>query len=294
MIPSNPTVDTIIEEGLAKAGEPSPSTSLTSRAESEWIEEIKNDIWQLGKKPKALHITAYGVFQRGQSRYSNPTDFSSDLSLTILDGNVRGTAQDGSTSSITFEATDASDEGSVIGKGVIVLSGTGQGSYSQITAFSTSTKIATVVPNFNTAPASGSTYMVVDAEYPVEQRPVFENDSQQNRAILKRPDRFYPIGDEDFGEFVLNYAPDKIYGARLRYYANLMRIDTDSTLMSTIFSRWRAIFVEGIRFKKLDDEDDDRAADAENRYRRKMQTIIDRETYGMDISNLVDRVTDYQ
>ena len=293
-VPSNPTLEELVEEGLAKAGETSPDASMTARAEDVWMEEIKNDIWQLGKKPKSLHITSYGVFSQGQSRYSNPSDFSSDLSLTILDGSVRGTAQAGSVSSITLAADGPTDETQVIGKGIIVLSGTGQGSYSQITAYNGSTKVATVVPNFNTAPSSDSVYMVVDKEWPVEQRPVFEYDTQQNFPVNGIADRFYPVGDEDYGEFILNKAPDKVYGARLRYYANLMKIDTSSTLMSTLYHRWREIFVEGIRFKKIDDEDDDRSQTAEERYRRKMQAIIGRETYGMDISNLVDRVTDYQ
>lgn len=294
MIPSNPTLEELVREGLKKAGESSPDSALVERAEGTWIEEIKNDIWELGKKPKTLHVTSYGVFQAGQSRYSNPTDFSSDLSLTILDGTVRGTAQAGSVSSITLAADDPSTSGSILGKGIIILANTGQGSYGQVTSYDSSTKVAQVVPNFNTAPAIGSIYMIVDTEYPVEQRPIFEYDAKRNSAVLGIADRFYPMGDEDYGEFLLNKAPDKIYGARLRYYANLMKIDTDSTLMSTIYHRWRTIFVEGIRFKKIDDEDDDRAETAENRYRSKMQSIIDRETYGMDISNLVDKVTDYQ
>lgn len=292
-VPSNPTLEELVREGLAKAGESSPDSDLLERAEEQWIEEIKNDIWELGKKPKSLHVTSYGVFQQGQSRYSNPSDFSSDLSLTILDGAVRGTAQAGSVSSVTLAASDPSDESSIIGKGIIILSGTGQGSYSQVTNYDSDTKIATVTPNFNTAPSSDSEYMIVDQEYPVEQRPVFENDRNTNSTILGLADRFYPTGDEDYGEFILNKAPDKVYGARLRYYANLMKIDTDSTLMSTLYLRWRSIWIEGIRFKKIDDEDDDRSQEAEVRYRRKMQAIISRESYGMDISNIVDQVTDY-
>lgn len=294
MIPSNPTLEELVREGLKKAGESSLDSALVERAEGTWIEEIKNDIWELGKKPKTLHVTSYGVFQAGQSRYSNPTDFSSDLSLTILDGTVRGTAQAGSVSSITLAADDPSTSGSILGKGIIILANTGQGSYGQVTSYDSSTKVAQVVPNFNTAPAAGSNYMIVEQEYPVEQRPIFEYDRNQNHPILGIANRFYPVGDEDFGEFILNKAPDKVYGARLRYYADLTRIDTDSTLMSTIYRKWRNIFVEGVRWKKIDDEDDDRADGAEGRYARKIQVIINREIYGLDISNLNDQVTDYQ
>lgn len=292
-IPSAPTLRQLVTEGLNKGGESSPSSSLISRAETYWIEEIKNDIWNLCKKPKLLHITAYGIFNQGQSKYSNPTDFSSDLSLTILDGSVRGTAQGGSSSTITLAADDASTEDSIIGKEILILSGTGAASWSQVISFSASTKVATVSPNFTTAPASGSGYMIVDREYPVSSKPVFQYDEVRKTSQKGIADEFYPIGDEDYGEFILNKAPDKVYGARLRYYANIMRIDTASTHMSTIYQRWRSIFVEGIAFKQLDDNDDEGADVAERRYRDKLFNLISRETYGMDISQLRDRVTDY-
>jgi hypothetical protein len=283
-----------VAEGLAKGGESSPTTASTNRAKTVWMEEIKNDIWHLGKKPKLLHATSYGIFPVGQSRFTNPDDFSSDLSLTILDGSNRGTAQTGSSSSITLSASDVSAEVYILGREILIISGTGQGSYSQIIAYNTTTKVATVTPEFSTAPDSTSGYMIVDTEWPVEQRPIYERDTVFQTPLTGIATKFYPIGDEDFGEFILEKAPDRVYGARLRYYANIMLIDIDSTHMSTIYQRWRQIFVEGIRFKKLDDEDDVRANDAYTRYRKVLYDLITRETYGMDISNILDRVSDYR
>lgn len=291
-VPSAPTLASIVSEGLNKGGESSPTTALTTRATNVWIEEIKNDIWNIGKKPKLLHVTAYGIFNQGQSKYSNPSDFSSDLSLTILDGNVRGTAQAGSSGSITLAADDASGS-EIVGKEIVILSGTGQASWSQITAYDDTTKLATVTPNFTTAPGSGSGYMIVDLEHPVDSRPIFQRDGLRQIPVTGIANEFYPIGDEDYGEFVLNKAPDKAYAARLRYYANIMRVDTDSQHFSTILQRWRSIFVCGIEYKQLDDNDDDKDGKAEARYNAKLQTLINRETYGIDISNLQDRVTDY-
>lgn len=292
-IPSAPTLRQLVIEGLNKGGEGDPSSSLISRAETYWVEEIKNDIWTLCKKLKLLHITAYGIFNQGQSKYSNPTDFSSDLSLTILDGSVRGTAQGGTVSTITLASDDVSTQDSIIGKEIIILSGTGTASWSQVISYDSSTKVATVSPNFTTAPASGSGYMVIDREYPVSPRPVFQKDELYQSPQKGIAAEFYPIGDEDYGEFILNKAPDKVYGARLRYYANIMRLDNSSTHMSTIYQRGRAIFVEGIAFKQLDDNDDDDAETAERRYKEKLFNLVARETYGMDISNLRDRVMDY-
>lgn len=291
-VPSAPTLAEIVAEGLNKGGESSPSTSLTTRATNVWIEEIKNDIWHLAKKPKLLQITAYGVLAKGQSKYANPTDFSSDLSLTILDGNVRGTAQSGTVTTITLESGDTSGQ-DIIGKEIMILSGIAQGSWSQIVDFNSSTKVATVSPNFDTAPTSGDTYLIIDAEYPVRQAPVFQRDSIARYPVNGIATEFYPIGDEDNGEFILNFSPDKVYGARLRYYANIMKIDSDSSHMSTIYQRWRSIFVWGIAFRQKDDNDDDGATTTESRYKEKLFELINRETYGTDISALQDRVMDY-
>lgn len=290
-IPSAPTLAAIVSEGLSKGGESSPTTALTTRATNTWIEEIKNDVWTKGKKPKLLHITAYGIFNTGQSKYSNPADYSADLSLTILDGLNRNTAQAGSVNSITLVSTDVSASTDLIGKEIVIMSGTGQASWSQITGYDSTTKIATVSPNFTTAPGAGSGYMVVDQEYPVEARPVFQRDAVRRHPVNGVATEFYPIGDEDFGEFVLNKSPDQPYAARLRYYANIMRVDTDGALFSTVLQQWRNIFTEGIAFKQLDDNDDTRKDIAENRYRAAIQAFT--KQYGLEVSSLQDRVTDY-
>lgn len=289
-IPSAPTLAEIVSEGLNKGGESSPKSALTSRATNQWINEIKNDMWAIGKKPKILHVTAYGIFNQGQSKYSNPSDFSSDLSLTILDGNVRGTATGGSAATITLAADDISST-DIIGKEIVILSGTGQASWSQIVSYNTTTKLASVTPNFTTAPASGSGYLIVDREYPVQSVPVFQRDAVPRVPYNGIADQFFPIGDEDYGEFILNKAPDKVYPARLRYYANIMRVDTDSQLFSTVLQQWRNVFTAGIEFKQLDDNDDDEATKAEARYNRYLAVLT--RAYGFEISGLQDRVTDY-
>ena len=177
-------------------------------------------------------------------------------------------------------------------KDILITSGTGQGSLSQIIDYSESTKVATVTPNFTTAPSSGSGYLIIDNEFPVEQRPVFEYDLGRI-STLQLPDKFYPMGDEDYGEFILNCPPDKNYGARLRYYASLQRLDLDSTLMSSLYARWRSIWVDGIFVKRLQDADDQRAVVENEKWIRNMKSIIQRETYGKDLSGIQDRVTDY-
>ena len=290
--PSNPSLTDIVTEGLKKAGDADPDATLITRASDLWMEEIKNIIRFESPKLATLQVTSIGVLNKGQSRYAYPTDFGSDLSIVLLDGGTSGTAQDGSSGTITLALSDNSTLGSLQGKDILITSGIGQGSLSQITNYDESTKVATVTPNFTTAPTTGSGYLVIESEYAVEQRPVFEYDSGRT-ASLSKPEKFYPMGDEDYGEFILNCPPDKSYGARLRYYASLQRLDLSGTLMSTLYARWRSILTDGIYVKRLQEMDETRYENEWPKWLRNLKSIIQRETYGKDLSYLRDRVTDY-
>lgn len=291
-IPSNPLLIDLVTEGIAQAGESNPSSSLISRASNEWVEEIKNDIWNLAKKPKLLHVTAYTVINKGQSRYAYPSDYSSDLFLTILWGSNTNSCQGGSMNTIILNSADASGQ-NIIGKEILMMSGTSQGSYSQVVSYDPSTKIAAMVPDFDTAPVSGDTYMMVDQEYPVETRPIFDWEARIKLTAPGLPQYLYPVGDDQAGYFVFNCPPDFTRGARLRYYSDLSLLDVNSTLMSVIYRKWRNIFIKGVKWKKLADEDDDTSADAKSDYQAALRILIYREIYGMDISNITDRIMDF-
>ena len=290
--PTVPTQASLISEGLAMAGESDPDSTLTTRA-GLWFEEIKNDIWRKEKKLKSLQSTCYAVLQQGQSRYSFPSSFSSEISLTIISGDITGTAQTGTTSSITLASSDQHTSSDLIGKEILITSNTGVGSYSQITAYNSSTKVATVTPNFQTAPDSTSTYMIKSAEYEMESRPI--SDFQKFKEISNGlPSYYFPLGDEDYGEFILNRPPDKMYGVRIRYYANLMTLDDSSTLYSNLLMQWRNIWIQGIKYRKLADADDSRSNDEFSKYRGELQSLITREKYGADMSFLRDSVSDFR
>lgn len=289
--PTAPTQSSLISEALAMAGESSPDSSLTTRA-GLWFEEIKNDIWTVEKKLRSLQKTCYAIVQKGQSRYSYPSSFSSDISITLLDGSRTGTAQAGSVSGITLSASETAGDLDLIGKEIIITSNTGIGSFGQIIAYSSSTKVATVTPNFQTAPDSTSTYMIIDREYDLEQKPIsdYKNSHLSYQSI---PSFYFPLGDEDYGEFLLNCPPDKLYGARIRYYCNIMTLDTDDTLYTTLLQQWRRIWLQGIIYRKLRDADDNRANDEFTKYRGELRSLINREKYGTDLSYIRDTVSDF-
>lgn len=281
--PTAPTRTTLVSEALKRAGVKSPVSALTTRAEDLWMEEIKNDILVMakGRKLKPLFTTSVSVTVNNKSRYSNPADYFSDLSLEILDGANKGTATGGAAGSITL----ASSVTGVEGYNILVTSGTGVGSMSQCTSFNTSTLVATVSPNFTTAPASGSTYTIIDTIYPLAQKPIREQ-RKQTGVEIDVPEVFYPVGDADYGEFELYPVPDNgdyVFGLRMNYYANFMTLDLAGALMATLYQRWRNIWLQGVYAKALAYELDDKRAETEMLvYRQLIADMIRHDAYGID------------
>ena len=297
-VPTSPTRTTLAEEGLRKAGYSSPSSGLITRAEDFFINEVMNDIWTLAKKPKFLHTTAILVLTEGQSRYANPTDYSSDMEMTLMFGERSGIAQDGSVDSITLAVDDSFVSTDIVGRDILIPSGTGKGSMSQCVTYNDTTKIATVSPDFTTAPVNGSGYLVISTHKHLQQTPSFEFDRiVDNETELGEPTHFMPIGSANEGEFILYPVPfttnDGLFALRLRYYANIMELDLTSTLISTIYSRLRNVFIAGVKAKQLEDDDDNRQQIAKQEYNSILQAVILREQYGMDLTNMNMVVGDY-
>ncbi|MEE8382223.1 MAG: hypothetical protein V3R78_10175 [Thermodesulfobacteriota bacterium] len=297
-VPTNPTATTLVSEAIKKAGHSSPTSGQITRAEDFFMQEIKNDIHTLAKKPKFLHTTSILVLTEGKNRYANPTDYSSDMEMTLLSGTNDGTAQDGAVGSITLAATDSFIDSGIVGKEILITANTGAGSMSQVTAYDDTTKVATVTPDFTTTPDNTSTYSIIDAYDHLEQTPSFEFDRKvRNDTLLGRPTHFMPIGSANEGEFTLYPTPytddTSVYGIRLRYYANIMELDNTGTLMTKLYSTLRNIWIAGVKAKQLEDDMDNRQFAAKQEYNSALQAVIMREQYGMDLNGLVMSVSDY-
>jgi hypothetical protein len=290
--PTAITLRDISTEGLKKAGYADPvstQSSLITRAEDSWMREMKNDIFTASKKLTSLQTRSIVTLVAGRARYDLPTDFSSIISMTLLDGSHTGTAQTGAAGSITLASaeTETSD---VNGKEIVITGGTGVNQISQIYTYNATTKIASVYPNWTTTPDSTSTYLIVDQYNELKEHPVWEYDRESYKYRKEKPVAYYPIGDSDDGEFLLVQAPDEAYAVQIRYYADLTRLDLTGTLMSTLYRRWQNIWVTGIWAKALEHQDDENAATIKDAYNKKIQELTMREGYGLDLSNLQIRV----
>lgn len=300
-VPSALTLDMIAREVWRKAGNPSPTPNQMKIVKGDGIysgliEEVKHDIWTRGKKLKTLHTHSVLVTAQNQNTYSFPTDFSSDLTLTALHGNINGTAADGTASSITFAASDTSSTDSIDAHNILIYEGIAIASMQQCNSFDTTTRIASVSPDFNTTPENGDKYMVIDQYYPLEQTSLDIYDKEPQPLRRGTPSWYVISGDNDNCEFKLFKTPYHVsgrpFGLRLRYYADLMEIDLESTLIKTIYKRWRNTLIKGGYAKLLESNDDSAAEVATRRYEIELAELVSRETYGMDLTNMQQTVGD--
>lgn len=299
-MPTMPTLTSLTTEGLKKAGITTPSAAQLTRAQDEWMNEIKNDISVLfgGKKIEFLQSERVLALTDGLQKYSQPTDYFSNLSMQILDGSIQGTAQAGAATTITLAATETVASSEMIGSEIVITGGTGANQIRQCTSYDSSTKIATISPAWTTNPAVSSTYMIVSSYRPVTSAPIWDLVKSITNTVKGLPEYWLPVGNDDNGEFLLLPLPyrnetGKVYVLKQRYYADLMELDLAGTLMATLYKRWRNIWIQGICVKTLQDNDDTRAVAEGSKYNAMVRLMVSQETYGSDLQNLQITVEDY-
>lgn len=296
--PGIPTNITLATEGLRQARIFNPTPAQISLYSNEVMEQLKNDLWQEVKQMKPLMTFSYGVLVPGQSRYSCPDDFSSDLSMVILVGLTTGSVLSATTNSITIPASIGNlSPDQTMGKEVLITSGTASASASQIITLvqnPNQTTTLTVYPEFQQTPDATSTFMIVDNQYPCEADHIANYDKFRP-SYLNRPRKFYAMGDQSFDEFIFDCAPDAqyVYGIRMRYYVNIMTIDLNSDLMSSLYQKFRDYWIKGVKAQALADNDDTTADAARAEAQNKLQQLIMSQQYGTDIHTLSQHCEDY-
>lgn len=297
-IPTVPTVATLVAEGLAQARISYPTSAQTTRYQSEVMEQLKNELWLELKQSKPLMTSSYMVLVPGQSRYSCPSDFSSDMTMVVETGLTTGIATTATANTLTTPSiVGPLDIDQTLGKDLAIISGTASASVSQIIGVQNNidgTTTLTVYPNFQATPDSTSGFMIVDSQYPIEQRHIALYDVYRTSGV-DRPRYFYPAGNEAYDEFNFDVAPDNNYPyvVRMRYTVNLMTLDFNSPLMASIYQKFREYFIRGIKYQALSDNDDTTAPKSEEERQMKLQTLIRSQQYGTDLRNLAQVVRDY-
>jgi hypothetical protein len=204
-------------------------------------------------------VTATAPTVRGQMRYAIPDDHNQSLSLMLLDGpdEWRGTAQAGTSSSMTLAASFSENDDDIGGKWLMLTGGTGSGQYRQILTYNDTTKVVTTDTAWTTTPDSTTTYLIVQNRhtlYPKNFDEVWDYYLSME-VNMSKPRRCALFNQE----FYLYPVPDKsTYGLVHHYYADLSKVDEASTLFIQLLREWRSLWIQGIAAYTAQRYDDER------------------------------------
>ncbi len=213
-------------------------------------QQIKTELWSASRTDLLLQTETVVLVTTGSSVFTLPPDFDNESSLRAYYGydGLRGRAQTGNTQSITLRSDDGAADSAYNGYYVFTLAGTNSGQYRQITAYTSSTKIASLTSTWN-APDSTTDYLIGQFERGLTRAgdvlPVTIPNIPQVYRITGNALTVWP-------------PPDKIYPIVMVYQPNLTMIDETSD----IFVRWLkqrvGLLRQGIKVMTMALSDDDR------------------------------------
>lgn len=287
-IPTQPTATTITTEAYKLFGINTPTSAQITRATDYGLEIVKSDLKNMGLEWDFLRTTSYLPMTVGCSYVQLPTDYAKFLSARLIDGSSRGTAQSATSTTITLASTETAGS-DLVGKWIIITSATtGSGGARQVTAYSTSTKVATLESAWDTTPTGTIVYLVADTWKELTHRPVFDYNSILNPTQPGTPSMCSIKSDAAEGDLYVEKSPDKIYVIALEYYADINKIDLTATLYSRILRLLNALFIQGVFVWLL--QDDTRAVLETQRYEKMKAQVAAQYLYPNNIQNLQMRL----
>jgi len=282
--PSAPTPTTIVTEALKRyLNGATPTVTQITRAEDYGLEKVKRDIMNLGRTWHPLLKIVYDITVAGVSHYANPADFEANYSVGYMSGDhsgVLGTVT--STSVVDLAADEDVTQAQAEGKWLLITSGTGVDQAQVIDNYNISTKRATMAAVYGTLCVTGDGYIVVDSIAPLrDMKSIALYDRYQHPGISGTPTKYVHVPNTTVGQLALYPIPNSVGGLQRRYYVDLMLLDTDSTLYSTVLRRWAGVFEQGVFVWKLG-EDDDRYAAQNQMYQAMLIALAAYDLDGFD------------
>lgn len=282
-MPTQPTTTSICTEALTRyLNGATPTSADITRAGTYGFEKVKRDIMNLGRSWKPLISTCYDLTVEGIPQYSNPADFEKDFSVGLMTADREGLLSAvASASSVTLEVDEDAIKTEVVGKLLLLTSGTYAKEAQFVSAYNSTTRVCTMETAFSGAPSVNDGYMIVNSIFDLYPLDLALYDQFQHFGKTDEPKRFTQIPDGSVGKLALKPIPDDVYGIHRRYYVDLMKLDTTSTLYNTILRRWAGVFEQGVYVWKLT-EDDDRYAAQNEMYQAMLMALMASDMEGFD------------
>jgi len=247
--PDNPTLEEILREGLLDAG----AINLLPRAESFWMEEIKQDIADRAGRMgytqlKSLQEEAIQIGVVNQRKYDLPSDYSEEFSVILLSGDDTGTAQAGASTTMTLDSSDTVTQAEAEGSMYVITGGTGVNGYRQCISYDTATFIATFDSAWDTTPDATSTYMRIESFKEIGESHILDMDALVNPTTVAKPSEFFKFKDEIY----FNKSFDVAYPILIRYFMDINQVNLtegSSTLITKLYRKWRGVLTQGLKYR---------------------------------------------
>lgn len=255
--PTAPTTQSILTEAFRRCGIASPTPAQLLRAEDEWFEEAKREISD-DKRWRNLEETVVMIPQAMTQAYPVPSPLFRVLRIRFYDGLPKGTAQAGTSLTITLASGTGSTQ--YAGRKIFITGGSGAAQVNRI--LSMSGDVATVACSWSTLPDSSSTYVVADVERELigPERGISRLGTGQGRLLAweeyEQTLRFWPVPDLS------------TYALEIDGEIDISLLDETDPRFVKLVREWRSFFLYAVMSRISEDNDDQQNAD---KYEQKAQ-----------------------
>jgi hypothetical protein len=274
------TANKMVAESLKQAGLTNPSGELLNRVRDEWLKRIVQDVLDRSQVDdrgylESLHVRTVAIGEVNRARYKLPSDYDQELTVDLLDATTTGLSQSGSASSVTLASSEDITQVDAEGRFLLMRAGESKGQYRQIMTYNTTTKVAVLDASWNNGkiPAAGDTYAVIDKSYRVN-REVPER--MLNQTSPRRPGRPCEFSVYE-RELIFDRPLDKKYGISLWYYSNPIGLPLSDDTWGRILIQWMNVFTLGIKYRALQEADDEIFINVQSDYEISMAALLHRE-----------------
>ncbi len=264
-IPSNPTVTSICTAALKQAGLPSPTDSQVTELAEDGFQNVKTQMWLHNPTDHLLETRYYLLMQAGKGYLVTPSDLDAVVYIDVYSGpeEYAGTAQTGTSTTITLDAAFSAEESAIQGRFIFIMAGTGVGQHRQVVNLNTSTKELTVNASWLTTPDSSTQYLIE-----TQMRRLVRDDEANSFSMKFAQGVGYPTyytvtsiapPSGSFPAFRVFPAPDhNRYACIMTYRPNLTLLDEEGTLFVKHLRERRALWIQGTKVEAMNRYDDDR------------------------------------
>jgi len=275
-LPEDQTAVLIATEALSLAGYKTPSASLITRARDEWLIRVLKRISKM-ENILLFEETKVAVLNPYQQRYALPDDCDRVTDVRAYSGEVIGISLAVTLSNITLSAADTMTADEARGKLLALTTGNSKGSLVRIVDFNTTTKLATISPNFTILPTAGDNYVIIDRENILN---AMDGGVIEEVTTNGLPTEYTIYGKTPRKELILDTIIDNntTAVAKIQYLVYVHKIDLTDARLTWVYNELHSELTQGVLAEALKDKDDSRYIQEYKIFLQQMNDYIQKET----------------